>query len=138
MFSFTRLVAYSWVYLGSYIIIAIIVTKVISALYLRTDYDKWWSALLPFGHYYYKRQLAGIELYFIIPSILAHLTFITSYSIVPFLIWLVFSCICDYKFAILYLDNYNAFVYALVPFAKYVIMLKEVITRERNDSRRRI
>lgn len=130
MFDFIRFVSYLWVYYKYYIIAILVITKVISALFLRTDYDKWWTGLLPLGHYYYKRQLAGVELYFLIPSIIALLLFITNRGFVFFIMWSLLSSICNYKFAVIYLDRYNAFVYSLVPFAKYVIMLREVLKHE--------
>lgn len=130
MFDFIRFVSYLWEYYKYFIITIVIVTKVISAVFLRTDYDKWWVGLLPLGHYYYKRQLAGVELYFIIPSIVSLIMFLTNRGFIFFAVWLLLSSICNYKFAIIYLDRYNAAVYSLIPFAKYVIMLKEVIKNE--------
>lgn len=130
MFSFESLVALIFVYYKYPLLLGLILTKVISALYLRTNYDKWWLGLLPFGHYYYKRELAGVELYFIIPSILTLVSFITSYSAVSLVLWLIFSAICNYKFAVIYLDSYNAWLYSLVPFAQYGVMIKEVMKHE--------
>ena len=136
MHTFIRFCAYMWVYYKVFIIVAIIVAKSISAAHLfMTGYDKWWTAAVPFGHFYYKRDLAGIEMYFLIPCVIFELLWLTSFNLILFLIWLVFSIICNTKYAYVYVSSVNPFIYSCVPFAKYVIMLKESVEYARNESR---
>lgn len=136
MSSFIRLLLYFWVYCKGYFIVAFILCKLISAVYLwATDYNKWWLGILPFGHVYYKIELAGISPVLMSFYVVLCPLSLVDYNVYLFAIAMILDIISNYKFADMYIDNGNPWLYSCLPFAKYVIMIKEVISNERIKSR---
>ena len=136
MSSFIRLLMYFWVYCKGYIIVAFILCKVVSALYLKvTGYDKWWLGFIPFGHVYYKIELAGISPVLLLSYTAVFLLAIADFNIYMLFVAVLLDIVSNQKFANIYIDDVNPWVYACVPFMKYIIMLKEVIINARIKSR---
>lgn len=118
-----------WIYYKVWVIATVIICKIIQATYLKvTGYDKWGLGWVPLTHLYYKRELAAVPIYLLIP----YGIFIVLSTIYPDYVTLVpliiFACVCNYKFAVMYVDQYSAPVYAFVPFAKYIIMVKDILS----------
>jgi len=133
---FITVVAYTWVYFQGYIITAYILSKLLTGVYLFiTGYEKWYLGFLPFTHAYYKHDLASVSYLWTIPQIICTLLFITTYQLLFFIPMLVLHIITDYKFAIIYADQYNAGLYSVVPLGKFFIMIKEVLYYARIESR---
>ena len=124
---FTITIAYFWVYYKVPIIVVILIAKGILTVHLKvTGYDKWWLALIPFGHLYCKRELCGLPLYLIIPYVLITWIFSTSLNLIVFILQVALCVVHNYKYAYMCIDSCKPIVYSLVPFAKYYFMLKEV------------
>ena len=136
LLDFVKFIAYTWVYLKGYIIVAFLLTKVLTAIYLKfTGYSNWYLGAIPFGHVYFKHELAGVSYVVLAFQVFAELAFCTTYQLVPFIVTVVLCVYTNFRFATIYADQYNAMLYAVVPFGKYYIMVREVISNAGNESR---
>jgi hypothetical protein len=100
-----------------------------------TGYDKWYLGLVPFGWFYYKKDLAGVAIWMLIVQTILELFFLTSYNLIGLILVIIMSSITNYSYANIYVDGSNPKLYACCPFYKYAYMIKEVITIARNESR---
>lgn len=95
-------------------------------LYLQT-YNHWWVGLLPAGHLIVKGELSALSIIAqCLYVIFGALSFITMFSLPLLIPFLLISIYTDVRFCYMYIDNMNKYIYGLVPFAKYVYMIKEV------------
>lgn len=128
MSSITDFCMFVFMYYLPFFITVMIFLKVCSGAFLfYSQYDKWYLGIIPFAQTYYKCELSGTEWYWhVFDSVFGFIALYT-FNPVAFLIWYILRGISDYKYASIFIDACNPHVYAWVPFAKYVIMVKEVL-----------
>lgn len=135
MHSFMRFCFFFWLYCKHYVIIPYVILRVVTALYLKvTGYDKWWLGAVPVCHHCVKRDLAGVGFGWLVPTALLAVLFFVGYSPIVLIAWFILNVICDYKFAEMYVYDYDAKLYSFIPGSKYVIMVMEVIKYVRDES----
>ena len=124
--SLVRIYAYASVYIPHYFIIYVALLSVYRAYILRSmNYDKWWLGLIPFGHYFYRRDLGGVSLPLLIALGVSEIAGISGMVYAWFVAWIL-NAIVNMKFAQVYCCNSNPKVFGFVPFAKYILMWKEM------------
>lgn len=121
-----RLYSYMIVFIPHYFVGYFLVTAAFRAYYLKaTGYDKWWVSFIPFGHIYYRRDLAGVNLWLLIPLIVFEIIAISGSPYPWIVVWLL-NALANYFFGTIYLNKGNALVFGFVPLAKYFVMWKEI------------
>jgi hypothetical protein len=129
------LLIYIWVFAKGYILVPVIVCKVISALYFRKlGLPHWWLAFIPLCHLYIKWEVLGTNLVPLIAQAVLTVLFLTSFNALGWAVILALNIYNNYQFASYGLYE-EALPYAVIPFGKYYIMVKEVIKREDTESR---
>lgn len=88
--------------------------------------DGWYWGCIPFVNIFKKRELGGINLALCIFTCIFSIAALTSLQPTPICIALILTVIVNKKFAQVYLNYCNPWVYCLVPFGKYVSYNKEV------------
>lgn len=126
--------AYIWVYYKAYIVTAYVISRLIFIAYLYFNcYDKPWVASIPFGHCFAKRELTGLSLSIVIIYFISVVSFLLIFHWFWFLIMWGMSLVMNYHFSKIYVDEHNPVVYTFVPFAKVVIMVKDIIKFTHNE-----
>ena len=135
--------SYFFVYYGVYVYVYLIVTSLFFGAYLfQMGYSRWFLGFIPFVNNFAKWGAGQVPLLLVIPTtlivILNVVTGSTLFSLLPMLILVI---VTDFIFARNYVSDGNPFVYALVPLAKYFIMVKEMrswsnITKETNTKKK--
>lgn len=131
--TFVRFVAYIWVNYKVLVLVAVMAAKTITALYLRAiGYDRWFTALIPFGWFVYGGD-ASVPVLLLLARVIMELFFITSYQLVFFILAIALYVWTVYLAADVYVNYSNPKLFAAIPFYKYYIMIKEVLRIARNE-----
>ncbi len=136
MLDFVRLM--TWLVDKYFVLLVVlyILCKGITALYLKLlCYSKWWLSLIPLGHWYCKYELGAVTPWLLVPTGIMTLLASYTYDIVFMLVCLVLSLISELLYSKTFIGCCNSYLWTFVPFAKYIIMVKEVITYARDGSR---
>lgn len=121
-----KLYAYISVYIPHYVVGYVIITGLYRAFYLKaTGYDKWWLSIIPFGHFFYRRDLSGCPLYLLVPLGVCELFAIAGSALFWFPTWLL-NCLCNFQFGAVYLNQGNNVIFSFIPLGKYFVMWKEI------------
>lgn len=127
------------VYAWDEVLLIVVIAKLVNMAYLFvTGYDKYWLAVVPFGHLYVKSDLAGVNKILLSLSAILSLLSLYSYDLITSIITLILVIVINVKYSSIYVDDCNPYVYSMVPFAKYIIMCKEVFTYAGDATRRRV
>lgn len=126
--------AYFWVYYKAWIVVAYIISRLIFIAYLYFNcYDKPWVASIPFGHCFAKRELSGVNIVLIVVYVASVILFILMFSWVWFLVMWAMSMVINYHFSKIYVDEHNPAIFAFIPFAKVIIMIRDIVRYAKHE-----
>ena len=134
MFSyFMRFCVLFWHEMYGLVIAAVIVNKILFALYMKANwYDKWWLGFVPLGHLWCKREIAGVPIATLVLQGIFLLLFMYTFNLTNFVLWVVLSCVNNFLCSRIIVGTGLGALYSFCPIAKYVIQLKEVIASWRS------
>lgn len=114
-------------YYGVYLLVVVLLLCVIRAVHAKlTRGDKWYLGLIPGLYYLYISGTGAVAYWYSIITMVFLYLNVWSPSIILLIIWLGLS-IREYH-SYCYLEfECNPWLFALVPFYKYFIMIKEVL-----------
>lgn len=105
------------------LVLSYVVTHAIRAYFFyASGSPKWWLSILPFGTWFNYRETSGVSLVWIILSILSVLSCYYTFILLP-LLYVSYS-IMEMTFKAVTFEC-NTFLYAWLPFYRYVVMYKE-------------
>lgn len=127
MFDFVYFIALVWVYYRPTIITIYVICTIAMSVYLKvTGYDKWYLGFVPAGSVFYKYELAGVNPLLTVSEMISNVLFFLTFDPISCAAMLILRILSNYKFASIYVDLPNPAYYSCLPFAKYVIIVKEI------------